>query len=145
MTTQTDKQGQRFTLPGWLLALLLLLLLSALVWGFLALDPMAAITGTVPPVETLTIERIELLPDGMVVHAVNGGPEPVTVAQVLVDDAYWSYEISPGKILGRLGRATITIPYPWVEGETHAIRLITNTGATFDAEVAVAVLSCGVV
>lgn len=139
MTTQTDDQGQRFTLPGWLLALLPLLLLGALVWGFLALDPMASITGTVPPVETLTIERIELLPDGMVVHAVNGGPEPVTVAQVLVDDAYWSYEISPGKVLGRLGRATITIPYPWVEGETHAIRLITNTGATFDAEVAVAV------
>jgi zinc transporter ZupT len=40
-----------------------------------------------------------------------------------------------------LGRATFTINYPWVAEETHAITLITELGATFEAEIAVAVES----
>jgi len=69
---------------------------------------------------------------------VNGGPDPVEVAQVTVDDAYWSFEIEPTARIPRLGRATLTIPYPWVEGEAHALRVITSTGATFESEVEVA-------
>jgi hypothetical protein len=38
-----------------------------------------------------------------------------------------------------LSSSTITIPYPWVEEETHFITLITTLGATFEAEVPVAV------
>jgi zinc transporter ZupT len=69
---------------------------------------------------------------------VNGGPEPVTVAQVLVDDASWLHYIDGDRTLGRLDRRTIRIPYPWVEGEPHVVRLITSTGLTFDATVEVA-------
>ena len=38
--------------------------------------------------------------------------------------------------LGHLGRCTLTIPYPWVHGESHALRLVTSTGATFDHTIA---------
>src|SRR3972149_1962558 len=31
----------------------------------------------------------------------------------------------------RLARATITIPYPWVEGESHGITLLSSSGITF--------------
>ena len=63
----------------------------------------------------------------------------MTIAQIQVDDAYWSFTAEPGTTLGHLGRTTLTIPYPWVQGDAHALRLVTSTGVTFDHEVAVAV------
>ena len=30
--------------------------------------------------------------------------------------------------LGHLGRTTLRIPYPWVEGEAHVVRVLTSTG-----------------
>jgi zinc transporter ZupT len=74
-------------------------------------------------------------------NVINGGPDPVTIAQVLVDDAYWQYEIAPGNTLDRLEQATIHLTYPWVDGEPLPIVLITSTGVTFEAEVDVAVQS----
>ena len=50
----------------------------------------------------------------------NDGPDPVTIAQVLVDDAYWQFTVEGATELRHLGRATLRIPYPWVEGETHS-------------------------
>ncbi len=95
-----------------------------------------------PPVEKLSIQRVRLPePNLIALEVVNDGPEPVTIAQVLVDDAYWSFHIEPGPTLDRLQAATITIPYPWVAGEAHVISLISTTGATFEAEVPVAMLS----
>jgi zinc transporter ZupT len=32
----------------------------------------------------------------------------------------------------------VAIPYPWVEGEAHVIKLVTSTGATFEHEIPVA-------
>ena len=69
---------------------------------------------------------------------INGGAEPVTLAQVMVDDAFWQFSVAPAATVPRLGRASVAIPYPWVKGEPHAIKLVTSTGATFDGEVAVA-------
>jgi zinc transporter ZupT len=62
----------------------------------------------------------------------------VTIAQVLVDDAAWAHSLDGGRTLERLERRTLTIPYPWVEGEPIAVKLVTSTGLTFDGEVAVA-------
>jgi zinc transporter ZupT len=73
-----------------------------------------------------------------VLTAVNTGPEPVTIAQVRVDEAYWRYEIQPTATISRLRSAAIRIPYPWVEGERHEISLVTATGASFSAEIPVA-------
>jgi ZIP family zinc transporter len=40
--------------------------------------------------------------------------------------------------LPRLSGAWISIPYPWVEGETHKIVFVTRTGLTFEHEIEVA-------
>jgi len=104
-------------------------------------NPLSLFTADLPPIEDLTIERIRVLEGGFEVSLVNGGPDPVTVAQVLVDDAYWSHEINPSSTIPRLGRATMEIPYPWVETEPHEIVVITSTGVTFPAEVPVAVVT----
>ena len=92
-----------------------------------------------PPVEELAFQRVELGPEGIVATVLNDGPDPVTIAQVQVDEAYWSFTAEPGATLAHLGRTTLTIPYPWVQGDAHALRLVTSTGVTFDHEVAVAV------
>ncbi|HET9581215.1 MAG TPA: metal transporter [Gemmatimonadota bacterium] len=93
----------------------------------------------VPPIEELTVERIEMPAAGrIVVHVVNGGQDPVTIHQVAVDDAVWAFGIRPGPTIDRLGRATVEIPYPWVEGEAHEVRLLSRNGVTFDATIEVA-------
>jgi len=56
-----------------------------------------------------------------------------------VDDAYWAFTSSAGNVLNHLQKTTLAIPYPWVHGETHVVRVVTSSGVTFDHEIAVAV------
>ena len=92
-----------------------------------------------PPIEELTFERVELpAPGHMRVHVVNGGVDPITIHQAIVDDAVWSFTIEPGPTIGRLRSATVDIPYPWVEGEAHHIKLVSRNGVAFETEIAVA-------
>ena len=129
-------------LPNWALAIIPLALLVVLVIAFLILNPLAFFTGAFPPLEDLSVQRVTFPEPGqMRLEVINGGPDPVTIAQVLVDDAYWQFEITPGNELGRLETATIDLTYPWVDGEPLPIVLITATGVTFEAEVDVAVES----
>ncbi len=123
-------------------ALVPLVLLAVLVAVILQTRPGDALRGgAVPPVERLAIERARLSPGQIVLPVLNDGPDPVTIAQVIVDDAYWAFEASDGTVLKHLGTTTLKIPYPWVEGEAHLVKLVTSTGTTFEHEIAVAVAS----
>ena len=126
---------------SWVLALLPILLLGAvLAWLVSSGGGLSELAG--PPVEHLAVQRIVLPEPGLIeVILVNDGPQPVTVAQVMVDDAYWAFTIDPSSTLSRLGQATVRIPYPWVQEETHVVRFVTSLGATFDGEIAAAVVS----
>jgi zinc transporter ZupT len=126
----------------WLAALVPLVLLAALVALILRWGPGEALRGDgYPPVERLTFQRVELTADGIVARVMNDGPDPVQIAQVQVDDAYWSFTADTGTELQHLGRTTLRIPYPWVRGEPHVVRVLTSTGTTFDYDIAVAVLT----
>jgi zinc transporter ZupT len=125
--------------PTWLSILLPVLALVALVALFAFTDPLALFKADLPPIEDLTFETIKVFEGGFRGDLINGGPDPVTVAQVVVDDAYWAFSMAPSQTIPPLGSAEITIPYPWVETELHEIRLITETGATFDGTVELAV------
>lgn len=129
------------TRAGWLYALvpigLLVLALAAIVWTGAGLKNNGA-----PPIEALAVQRVTLpAPNELELAVINDGPDPVTIAQVMVDDAFWTFSQEPAGTIERRGRATIQIPYPWVEGEPLAISLVTSTGLTFDADVAVALES----
>ncbi len=140
---QANNSSKR-KLSQWGLALGPLLLLLGLVILFVATDPLSFFTGAFPPLEELTIQRVTFPDRGRIrLEVINGGPDPVTIAQVLVDDAYWQYEISQDSTLQRLEQATIDLAYPWVDGEPLPIVLITSTGVTFDTEVEVAVETPG--
>lgn len=140
MTDHHTSEGffSNFGLKELALAIIPLVILGGLIGLFVELNPLRALTGNQPPVEQLSIERHVLRPNEIRLHVVNGGPEPVTVAQVQVDEAYWSFSIEPDRKISRLGRATITIPYHWVHGELHEVRLVTSTGVTFDHTIEVA-------
>jgi hypothetical protein len=142
--------GKKEALPGagesrlgvrfWIFGLLPLVLLAGLLTFFAVVGPAGVFEAAFPPVEELTIERIYFDDDGIGMQVVNGGPETVTIAQVTVDEALWQFTAEPDAELGRLGRATLRIPYPWSEGEPHAVVLISSGGVAFEkvAEVATA-------
>lgn len=140
MTTVDDQKGRGWLgMPIWAQTLLPLVLLALLLAVFAFGNPLALFTADLPPVEDLTVQRVRVVEDGFEVVVVNGGPDPVKVSQVLVDEAYWSYEPRPSNRIPSLSTATFHIPYPWVYGEAHAIKLITETGVTFETEVELAV------
>jgi zinc transporter, ZIP family len=129
--------------PGarlWLVAVVPLILLAGLLALIIRTAPADSLRGDgAPPVERLSIQRAVLRPDGIVLSVLNDGPDDVTVAQVMVDDAYWAFTSEGGSVLKHLGRTTIVVPYPWVQGEAHVVKLVTSTGTTFEHEIAVAV------
>lgn len=110
----------------------------AIAWLLIA-NPLKNFGNGAPPVENLTFERTILSSDGIRVLVRAGGSEPMTIAQVQVDDAFWQFTQDPPGPISRGGTAWIHLPFPWVLGEAHAINIVTNTGATFGHEIAVAV------
>lgn len=122
---------------AWLMAPLLVLAIS--IWWIAAADPLRSFNNGAPPVEAVTFERVVLDGNGIRAQIRAGGSEPMTIAQVQIDDAYWSFTMDPPGPLARGSTAWLQVPYPWVLGEAHRINLVTNTGNTFEHQIAVAV------
>jgi len=137
--TATDRASHRVAVPTWAKGIAPLVVLVLLVALFVQVGPVGVFRKAFPPLEELTVERITLPRAGELrVQVVNGGPSPVTIAQVLVDDAAWTYTIDGDQTVDRLSRRVITVPYPWVRGEPHQVKVVTSTGLTFSGDVAVA-------
>ena len=136
MTDQS--QPTRSRLLRFLLVLVpLVLILAAFVW-IAALDPLRSFNNGAPPVEALTVERTVLDETGVKLLVRAGGSEPMVIAQVQVDDAFWMFTQEPAGPIARGGTAWIKIAFPWVLGEAHLVNLLSNTGAGFEHEIAVA-------
>ena len=68
-------------------------------WGILPIVLLTAVAVAVtntgllellrpaPPVEEIAFERVSLTPGEITIQVANGGPDPVTIAQVTVEDA----------------------------------------------------------
>jgi ZIP family zinc transporter len=124
----------------WLIAVLPLILLAGLVLLLLRWGPAEALRGDgYPPVERLAFQRVTLDSDGILATVMNDGPDPITIAQVIVDDAYWQFTVEGASELKHLGRTKLRIPYPWVQGEAHFLKVVSSTGTTFEHEIGVAV------
>lgn len=116
----------------------LLVLAAAIAWLYAA-NPLGNFNNGAPPVENLTYERTVLDNGGLKLLVRGGGSEPLKIAQVQVDAAYWQFTLDPPGPLARGNSAWIAIPFPWVLGEAHKVTVVTNTGATFEHEIPVAV------
>jgi len=109
----TERLAPRSGLPTWAKGIAPLVVLVLLVAMFVRIGPVGVFRNAFPPVEQLTVERITLPRAGeMRVRVVNGGPAPVTIAQVLVDDAAWTYTIEgdPTSIVCHDAKSGFRIP-----------------------------------
>ncbi len=138
MATTTAAKG-RAGIPAWLGWLLPVVAIAALVTLFLLLNPIGSLRE-VPAVEAVAVERTVLKADEIALELRNDGPDPVTIAQVLINDAYTSFEISDRK-LDRLESSTIRVSYSWEEGLPLGIALVTATGVTIEHEIEAAALT----
>lgn len=127
----------RRTLLLWLALPIALLVLA--IWWIAALDPLRSFNNGAPPVEAITFERVVLGDTGLSVQVRAGGSEAMRIAQVQIDDAYWTFTQDPPGPLPRGAAAWISVPYPWVIGEAHRVKLVTSFGTTFEHEIPVAV------
>jgi ZIP family zinc transporter len=125
-------------LPAWALGLLPLLLIAVAAAALALLGGPGLGDRTGPPVEEVSVERTVLRPGEIELSIRNDGPDPVTIAQLAVNDAYVDFSGAQREI-GRLDSETLRVAYPWIEGEAYEIFMLTSTGGTIEHEIPVAV------
>ena len=125
--------------PLWMTIGAAALLLLLVVLAFKVFDSTVSLREP-PPIESLAFERTVLEEDSIELSLRNDGPDAVQIAQVLVNDAYWNFEVGDGS-LGRLDTTTMTIGYPWEEGLPVNIAIVTSTGVTIEHEIEAATLT----
>jgi zinc transporter, ZIP family len=138
MTNQTSPETtNRFSFRTLVLLLLPIVLLVGVILLFLntggGLDLRAPV-----PIEDLTIERYRLERGHITLYVQNTGPETLTIASLIINEAVMPFTITPSAEIPRLGRATIDVHYAWTEGEAYAVRVFTSNAIPFDVEIPVA-------
>jgi zinc transporter ZupT len=130
----TERESSRpFGLPWWVSALLPVVLLAVVLGVFILGSPLPNTGGG--PLPDVTITHTTIPNDETVVlHATNNGPESVTIAQVLVDEAYWNFEVRGAggdTTLAPMESAQVVLPYHWNPGWDLEAVLVLSDGATF--------------
>jgi ZIP family zinc transporter len=114
------------------------LALAAVIALFLVTNGAGLNVTPVAPAESVQFGQTTLRPGVIELHLQNTSPQPITIAQVSVNDAVWPYAISPDPTLARLDTATITLEYPWVTGEAYEVAVFSSSGVAFHTSIPVA-------
>lgn len=122
-----------WALAGGVVALIVAVLATIAIVGDDTLPDRAG-----PPIEELSVEKTELDQNEIQLTVRNTGPDPVQIAQVFVADAYVDFDGAEGPI-DRLGTETITLDFPWQDGQPYLIAFVTSTGLVIEHEIAAAV------
>ena len=124
--------------PVWAMALGVLAVMAAVLvaLGSLGGDTLPERKG--PPIEDLRVEKTVLRPGEIDLTVRNAGPDPVTVAQVFVNDTYVDFS-GGDEPVDRLGKETLTVNYPWLDGNPLEIGMLTSTGVVIPHSIAAAV------
>src|SRR5262245_58645664 len=138
MTESISTSGtRRFTVRTFGLLLVPILLLAGVIALFLTTGGGLRLESPVP-VEDLTIEKYVLKRNNIDLHIRNTGPQELTIASVIVNEAVMPFEITPGTPIPRLGRAHIHMNYAWSHGEAYGITIFTSNAIPFSVEIPVA-------
>ncbi|MFB6284001.1 MAG: ZIP family metal transporter [Halobacteria archaeon] len=120
----------------WLYAVAPIVILAAILAGLFIANPFADMQrGEALP--DLTVNQKALNEDEFVLSVTNNGPETQKIKQVLVDDAYWSFNME-GETIKSGETKEVTIPYHWTEGWDFEVALITSAGAVFHQDIVAA-------
>ncbi|MDZ7851015.1 MAG: metal transporter [Halodesulfurarchaeum sp.] len=102
--------------------------------GFFAATPFASLDTGGEPLPDVSVTHTTLPNDETVVlHVTNNGPGEVSISQVLVDDAYWNFEVRGAggdTTLEPRESAQVVIPYHWNPGWDLEVALLLSDGAT---------------
>jgi zinc transporter ZupT len=138
MTETTSQPAtRRFTLQTLLLLLIPILLLVGVIVLFLFTGGGLDLEAPVP-VENLAIERYRLERNTIELHVQNTGPEELTVATVIINEAVMPFAVEPSPTIPRLGRARIHVNYAWSYGEAYGITVFTTNAIPFSVDIPVA-------
>jgi zinc transporter, ZIP family len=137
--TQTAPQPakKRFTFQTFLLLLVPIVLLAGVIGLFLSTGGGLDLEAPVP-VENLTVERYHLERNVIELHVQNTGPEELTIASVIINEAVMPFTVSPSATIPRLGRANIHVNYAWSHGEAYGITIFTSNAIPFVVDIPVA-------
>ncbi|WP_107655894.1 ZIP family metal transporter [Nocardia suismassiliense] len=122
----------------WLLGLVSVALLAIALAGLAVLGGRSLPERTGPPVEEIAVEQTRLEPGSIDLTLRNTGPDPVSVAQIFVNDAYVDYT-GASEPIGRLASARVRIDYPWQDGQPYLVSMLTSTGLVIEHEIPAAV------
>jgi zinc transporter ZupT len=86
------------------------------------------------PVEAITFERTVLSPGNIDLYLRNSSPDEVRIAQVIINDAVWPFEISENPV-PRLGSTQVHLDYMWVEGEAYGLTLFSSNAIPFNVDI----------
>ena len=89
------------SLPSWLLGLIPLLLIMGAIGAFALLDGPGLGDRRGPPAEELAVERTRLTPGVIELTVRNDGPDEVSIAQAVVNDAFVQFS-GADQPIGRL-------------------------------------------
>jgi zinc transporter, ZIP family len=138
MTQSTSEPTtNRFTFRTLVLFLIPIILLAGVIALFLSTGGGLKLESPAP-VEDLSIERYELEPNEITLHVRNTGPDQITIASVVINDAIMPFDVSPSVDIPRLAEADIHINYAWSYAEAYGIRVFTSNAVPFDVEIPVA-------
>ncbi len=140
MTTDAADDSRRRgvpRLPVWLLGLIPLVLAAVLTFAFLGSGGPGLQRNGIP-IEDIAVERAVLTPGQVELRLRNNGPDAVTLAQVIVNDAYIPGAAPFPATLDRLESVSLKVPYDWIEGEAYEVGVLTATGGVIAAPIAVA-------
>jgi zinc transporter ZupT len=138
MTDAPSKPAtSRFTFQTLILLLIPVILLVGVIALFLSTGGGLNLEAPVP-VENLDIERYTLRRNNIQLHVRNTGPDELSIASVIVNDAVMPFTVSPSAEIPRLGRATIHLNYAWSYGEAYGITVFTSNAIPFALDIPVA-------
>ncbi|MFI2220328.1 ZIP family metal transporter [Rhodococcus sp. NPDC019627] len=138
--TETESSPDAAASPAgvWIRGLGAVMIIVAALAGVAMLAAQSLPERAGPPIEDIAVERTVLEPGQISLTLRNVGPDPVTVAQVFVNDAF--VDVAGGEEpFGRLTSETITLDYPWITGQPYLISMLTNTGLVIEHEIPAAV------
>ena len=122
----------------WLSGLLPVVAVLLVLLVLRALDAMLPAVTSPAAVGELNVERIEITEEGFVAKVRANSREPMLIAQIMVDSAYWAFSQSPPGPMNRGSSAVFTINFPWVANEAHHLKFVTSVGETFEHTIDVA-------
>jgi zinc transporter ZupT len=129
--------ARRFTFQTLILLLIPVILLAGVIALFLSTGGGLNLEAPVP-VENLDIERYTLRRNNIELHVRNTGPDELSIASVIVNDAVMPFTVSPSAQIPRLGRATIHLNYAWSYGEAYGVTVFTSNAIPFALDIPVA-------